>query len=105
MLYHTNQITDIQVKNVEYVESKIIFHAIYQPKNASCPCCAYQIYNKDSIKKRIFEWLLLGISQPFFLWNFTVLSAAIAPRYGGLPSNLLGAKGERLSLLNDMLSK
>ena len=55
MLYHTNQITDIQVKNVEYVESKIIFHAIYQPKNASCPCCAYQIYNKDSIKKRIFK--------------------------------------------------
>ena len=44
MLYHTNQITDIQVKNVEYVESKIIFHAIYQPKNASCSCCAYQIY-------------------------------------------------------------
>ena len=65
MLYHTNQITDIQVKNVEYVESEIIFHAIYQPKNVSCPCCAYQIYNKDSIKKKNLRMAPLGNKSAF----------------------------------------
>ena len=52
LLYHTNQITDIQVKNVEYFESKIIYHAIYQPKKSSCPTCAHSFYNQDGIKTR-----------------------------------------------------
>jgi transposase len=52
MLYHTNQITDIQVENVEYFESKIIYHAIYQPKKSSCPSCAHSSYNLDGIKIR-----------------------------------------------------
>ena len=37
LLYHTNQITDIQVENVAYFESKIVFHAIYQPRSSLCP--------------------------------------------------------------------
>jgi transposase len=52
LLYHTNQITDIQVENVEYFESKIIYHAIYKPKKSSCPFCAHSLYNQDGMKTR-----------------------------------------------------
>jgi transposase len=65
MLNHTNQITDIQVKNVEYFESKIIFHAIYQPKNSSCPCCAFHTYNQDGMKKKNLRMAPLGNKSAF----------------------------------------
>lgn len=52
LLYHTNQITDIQVENVEYFESKIIYHVLYQPKKSSCPSCAHSSYNQDGMKIR-----------------------------------------------------
>jgi len=67
LLYHTNQITDIQVENVEYFESKIVYHAIYQPKNPSCPTCAYHQYNLDSIKSRNLRMAPLGNKQAFLL--------------------------------------
>jgi transposase len=65
LLYHTNQITDVQVQNVEYFESKIIFHAIYQPKNSSCPSCAYCVYNQDGKKKRSLRMAPLGNKSTF----------------------------------------
>lgn len=65
MLYHTNQITDIQVENVDYFESKIVFHTIYQPKNSSCPSCASQTYNHDGIKKRNLRMTPLGNKSAF----------------------------------------
>lgn len=65
LLYHTNQITDIQVENVEYFESKIIYHALYQPKNSSCPCCACLTYNQDSLKKRTLRMAPLGDKSAF----------------------------------------
>jgi transposase len=52
MLYHTNQITDIQVEKIDYFESKIIYHAIYQPKKSRCPSCANHLYNQDGVKIR-----------------------------------------------------
>jgi len=60
LLYHTNQITDIQVENVEYFESKIIYHAIYQPKKSSCPTCGYNFFNHDGIKIRNLRMAPLG---------------------------------------------
>jgi transposase len=65
MLYHTNQITDIQVENVDYFESKVVFHVIYQPKNSSCPSCAYHMHNQDGIKKRNLRMAPLGDKSAF----------------------------------------
>lgn len=65
LLYHTNQITDVQVENVEYFESKIIFHAIYQPKNLSCPSCAYHKCNHDGMKQRNLRMAPLGNKSVF----------------------------------------
>ena len=65
LLYHTNQITDIQVENVEYFESKIVYHAIYKPKNPTCPICTHQQYNHDSVKSRNLRMAPLGNKQAF----------------------------------------
>lgn len=46
-LYHTNQIEDVQVEKEEYQSDKVIFRAIFVPKQSSCPCCDY----KDNISK------------------------------------------------------
>lgn len=32
MLYHTNQITDVQEKKVDYFSEKIVYHVRYSPK-------------------------------------------------------------------------
>jgi transposase len=64
-LYHTNQITDVQVENVEYFESKVVFHTIYQPKKTSCPSCAYQTFNRDGMKKRSLRMAPLGNKSAF----------------------------------------
>lgn len=65
MLYHTNQITDVQVENVEYFESKIVYHTLYRPKNSSCPCCDYRTYNHDGIKKKNLRIAPLGDKSVF----------------------------------------
>ena len=67
MLYHTNQITNVQVENVEYFESKIDFHAIYRPKNPLCPACGDQIHNLDGMKIRNLRMAPLGNKSAFLL--------------------------------------
>jgi len=47
LLYHTNQIDDVQVLNREYHEDKICFEAVFMPKKPICPCCG----NNDPICK------------------------------------------------------
>ncbi len=47
LLYHTNQIEDVQVEKEEYHTDKVIFKAIFVPKQPLCPCCDY----KDNILK------------------------------------------------------
>lgn len=65
LLYHTNQITDVQVKNVEYFESKIVFHVTFKPKKSSCPTCGYTEYRLDGMKKRKLRIAPLGNKSAF----------------------------------------
>ena len=39
LLYHTNQIEDVQVLKEEYCSDKILFEAAFKPKKPFCPCC------------------------------------------------------------------
>jgi transposase len=41
LLYHTNQIENVQVKNIEYFAEKVIFDVLYTPKKTLCPCCGH----------------------------------------------------------------
>ena len=47
LLYHTNQIEDVQVLKEEYYGNKILFEAVLIAKKAFCPCCG----SNDSIAK------------------------------------------------------
>ena len=60
LLYHTNQITEIQVKNVEYFPSKIVFHVIHEPKKPLCPCCGYLEHTSKGKKIRKLRLAPLG---------------------------------------------
>jgi transposase len=66
LLYHTNKITEIQVKNVEYFDSKIVFHVVFKPKKSSCPCCWDTKYILDGKKTRNLRIAPLG-NKPSFL--------------------------------------
>jgi transposase len=66
LLHHTNQITEIQVKNVEYFLSKIVFQAIHEPKNPPCPCCGYTEHTSKGRKIRNLRLAPLG-DKPAFL--------------------------------------
>ena len=65
LLYHTNQITDIQVKNVEYFESKIVYHAIFKPRNSICKTCGHTECRLDGMKKRNLRIAPLGNKSAF----------------------------------------
>jgi len=47
LLYHTNQIEDVQVLKEEYYGDKILFEAVLISKKTLCPCCG----SNDSIAK------------------------------------------------------
>src|ERR1700733_1130806 len=41
LLYHTNQIKNVQVKDVEYFSDKVVFNTLFVPENTICPCCSH----------------------------------------------------------------
>lgn len=65
LLYHTNQIEDVQVLNIEYHSKKVVFKAVYTPRKTICPRCG----SKDNIlkgsKERKLRMAPLGNNQAF----------------------------------------
>lgn len=67
LLYHTNQIEDIQVLNEDYTSNKIIFRAIFTPKDVNCPCCGHQSNILKGLKERKLRLAPLGDKMVFLL--------------------------------------
>lgn len=65
MLYHTNQITDVQVKNSEFFADKIVFRVLYTPKTEKCPCCTHGEYSLKGSKIRNLRMAPLGTKAAF----------------------------------------
>lgn len=65
LLYHTNQIEDIQVLNQEYTSDKIIFRVNFTPKKTACPCCGYQSSTSKGVKERKLRMAPLGDKMAF----------------------------------------
>lgn len=65
LLYHTNQIEDVQVKTVEYRPEKIIFNVIFCPKKLLCPCCGYDEISSKGSKIRKLRMVPLGNKAAF----------------------------------------
>lgn len=65
LLYHTNQIEDVQVKNTEHFSEKIVFQVLYKPSLALCPCCGSNESTFKGIKIRNLRMAPLGNKQAF----------------------------------------
>ena len=65
MLYHTNQIKNIQVKDVDYFPDKIVFHVLYEPEKILCPRCSYKGFSLKGNKIRKLRIAPLGMMASF----------------------------------------
>jgi hypothetical protein len=67
LLYHTNQIDDVQVQKEEYHTDKVIFRAIFAPKQSLCPCCGYHDTVSKGSKERKLRMAPLGNKMAFLI--------------------------------------
>ena len=58
-LYHTNQIENVQVKNVEYFPDRIVFHAHYHPQHSRKGSKIRRLRMAPSGDKATFLWVVL----------------------------------------------
>ncbi len=60
LLYHTNQIEDVQVLGHEYHQDKILFEAVLIPKKTPCSCCESMDLISKGLKTRKLRMAPLG---------------------------------------------
>ena len=60
LLYHTNQIEDVQVLGHEYHQDRIVFEAVLTPNKPSCLCCGSQDLISKGFKVRKLRMAPLG---------------------------------------------
>lgn len=65
LLYHTNQVEDVQVLNEEYHSDRIIFKVIFVPKQPCCPCCDCKNIVSKGLKERKLRMAPLGNKMSF----------------------------------------
>lgn len=76
LLYHTNQIEDVQVNNVEYHLDKVTFRVLYVPKQPLCPCCGDDENLSKGSKVRKLRMAPLGNKMSFLLVELHRLQCA-----------------------------
>ncbi len=67
LLYHTNQIENVQVKNVEYHSDRVIFKVFFIPEKPLCPCCGHDENSSKGLKTRKLRMAPLGNKMAFIL--------------------------------------
>lgn len=65
ILYHTNQIENVQVKKIEHFSDKIVFTVLYQPLRLICPCCDHAQHSRKGSKIRLLRMAPLGDKAAF----------------------------------------
>lgn len=65
LLYHTNQIENVQVKNIEYLAEKIVFNVVYVPPRPLCPCCRHDQSSSKGAKTRKLRMAPFGNKAAF----------------------------------------
>jgi len=65
LLYHTNQVEDVQVNREEYHLDKVIFHVLFTPRQPLCPCCGYNEAFLKGSKVRKLRMAPLGNKMAF----------------------------------------
>jgi transposase len=67
LLHHTNQIEDVQVQKVEYHVDKVVFRALFVPRQPPCPCCGYGNNVSKGSKERKLRMAPLGNKMAFLI--------------------------------------
>ena len=67
LLYHTNQIENVQVKTEEYHSDKIIFNVLFIPEKPLCPCCCHDRNSLKGLKIRKLRMAPLGNKKAFLV--------------------------------------
>lgn len=67
LLYHTNQIENIQVKTEEYHSEKIVFNVLFIPEKPLCPCCGHNGNRSKGLKTRKLRMAPLGNKMAFLV--------------------------------------
>jgi transposase len=67
LLYHTNQIENVQVKTVEYHSTKLIYKVLFTPKKPLCPCCGHDENSTKGSKVRKLRMAPLGNKMAFIV--------------------------------------
>jgi transposase len=75
LLYHTNQIKDVQVLNVEYHLDRVIFKVLFTAK-PPCPCCGYENNISKGFKERKLRMAPLGNKMSFLFVKLHRLQCA-----------------------------
>lgn len=65
LLYHTNQIENVQVKNVDYFLDHIVYEVLYTPQQTLCPCCHHDKCSLKGVKMRTLRMAPLGNKAAF----------------------------------------
>ena len=67
LLYHTNQIEDVQVQKEEYHADKVIFRVLFVPRRPLCPCCGCGDNISKGSKERKLRMAPLGNKMAFHI--------------------------------------
>lgn len=67
LLYHTNQIEDVQVLDEEYHTDRIVYRAIFTPNQAFCPCCGCKDTIFKGLRVRKLRMAPLGNKKAFLV--------------------------------------
>lgn len=67
LLYHTNQIEDVQVNKVEYHTDRVVFISTFEPNHPTCPCCGYNKNFSKGSKVRKLRMAPLGNKMAFLM--------------------------------------
>lgn len=67
LLYHTNQIEDVQALKEEFYTDKIIYRGLFVPKQSFCPCCGHDSFIAKGSKERKLRMAPLGNKMAFLI--------------------------------------
>src|SRR3974390_402748 len=69
LLYHTNQIEDVQVQKEEYHTDRVLFRVNFVPRRPLCPCCGHDGNTSKGTKQRKLRMAPLGNKMAFLIVN------------------------------------
>lgn len=67
LLYHTNQIENVQDIKKEFLTDKIVYRSIFEPKQSLCPCCGHDDLIAKGSKERKLRMAPLGNKMAFLI--------------------------------------